>query len=516
MIQNKLIRAKNGNENTSNFTTYLDPPIILSENSSIALQSFNMELTPNVIDITGETQTFAYATVKESAGAYANLIKEHTFTIPINTYTLNNLAYNLTVEANKQLFYETSNNHSREQGSEIIFYYDQPTEKISFIYAGRLASEFCGTPVDKMAQTDSTGNVYEYTLDGNDAGNIKRLTADETTFDFYEYSTVPFCRGSAQLEVDVTQSVTNYVIGLINPLHLLSNPNSDTILQKIKYGVMLLDNTSTYDTNDFPQDKILIKVEEDGAWEEKAETTANSITFTLGRVTGRAQGYQLYFGIDNILYNTDYEYGNYVLICATYTEDNILTYKICETKLGASSTTQKGYYDEVNPDYINLSNNNFINLDNTKYNDENVGFIPNQSSYITLNLFNKETMQLFGFETVTIESSDIYSATNNVINITPKDKINARYQFPDSLKLVIDLPLDCYDDGKNQNILCFIPNNISGQFITYQPSPALFITLKNNKSLYLDHIAFKLYDNENILLPNQIASSAVVIIQSIK
>ena len=129
MIQNKLIRAKNGNENTSNFTTYLDPPIILSENSSIALQSFNMELTPNVIDITGETQTFAYATVKESAGAYANLIKEHTFTIPINTYTLNNLAYNLTVEANKQLFYETSNNHSREQGSEIIFYYDRPTEK---------------------------------------------------------------------------------------------------------------------------------------------------------------------------------------------------------------------------------------------------------------------------------------------------------------------------------------------------------------------------------------------------
>ena len=64
MIQNKLIRAKNGNENTSNFTTYLDPPIVLSENSAIALQSFNMELTPNVIDITSETQTLAYATVK--------------------------------------------------------------------------------------------------------------------------------------------------------------------------------------------------------------------------------------------------------------------------------------------------------------------------------------------------------------------------------------------------------------------------------------------------------------------
>jgi hypothetical protein len=126
-------------------------------------------------------------------------------------------------------------------------------------------------------------------------------------------------------------------------------------------------------------------------------------------------------------------------------------------------------------------------------------------------------MQLLGFNKVVIESDDIYAASNQIVNIIPIFKINSRYEFPDSLKLVIDLPLDCYDDGKNQNILCFIPNNVNNNsFITYQPSPPLFITLKNNKSLYLDHITFKLYDNKNNLLPNQISSSAIVIIQSIK
>jgi hypothetical protein len=128
MIQNKLIRAKSGNENTSNFSTFLNPPLVLSEKSSIALQSFNLELTPNVIDITTATQTFAYATVKDTAQTYDQLIREHTFTIPVDTYTQTDLAYNMTLEANKQLYFETSNEHSKEQGSEILFYYDKDKE----------------------------------------------------------------------------------------------------------------------------------------------------------------------------------------------------------------------------------------------------------------------------------------------------------------------------------------------------------------------------------------------------
>ena len=516
MIQNKLIRAKNGNENTSNFTTYLDPPIVLSENSAIALQSFNMELTPNIIDFTSETQKFSFATVKTTAGAYDDLIKEHTFTIPVNTYTLNNLAYNLTIEGNKQLFFEDSNSHSKEQGAELKFYHDEASEKISFIWAGRQASEFCGTPVDKVAQTNPAGTTYEYTL-VNTAGTVKRVTNDNTEFDFYNYSTIPFCRGSGQIEIDLTSSANNFVIGLINPLHLLSNPSSNTILQKIKYGVMLLDDTSTYDVNNFPQEQVLLKTNEDGSWDPTFQTSADTVTITLGKQSAElAKGYQLFIDIDQNLYNIDYDYGNYVLICGTYTDNNTLTYKITETKLGATTTTAKGYYEEVNPKYININPNNFIDLDNVKYNNDQVGYIPNQSSYVTLNLFNEETAQLFGFNNEVIESDDILAAQDNVINITPENKIDARYQFPDSFKLVVDLPLDCYDDGKNQNILCFIPNIIIGKFITYQPSPPLFITLKNNKSLYLDHISFKLYDSNNILLPNQVSSSAILILQSIK
>jgi hypothetical protein len=186
--------------------------------------------------------------------------------------------------------------------------------------------------------------------------------------------------------------------------------------------------------------------------------------------------------------------------------------------LASTTTTEKGYYTEINPHYLNLSSNHFVSLENNKYNDDGLGFLPNQAgSYITLNLFNDETMQLFGFNKKEIESNDIYAAQDQTINIIPLFKINSRYQFPNNLKLIVDLPLDSYDNGKSENILSFIPNNVNSDgFITYQPSPPLFITLKNNRSLYLDHITFKLYDDKDVLLPPQIASSAVVIIQSIK
>jgi len=523
MIQNKLIRAKNGNENTSNFTTYLDPPIVLSENSAIALQSFNMELTPNVIDITSETQTLAYATVKPNTASYNALITEHTFTIPVNTYSTGDLSNVLTLEANKKLFCETVNNHSREQGAEIKFYHNEAENKISFIWAGRQASEFCGTPISKVSQTDSTGNSYEYTLVVNPVntppkGTVKRLTASATEFDFYEYSTIPFCRGSGQTTIDVTGSITNYVIGLINPLHLLSNPSSNDILQKMRYGIMLLDNTSTYDINDFPQDKLLIKDGEESAWDEMTATTTDEIKFILGKQTAYlGNGYSLFIEWDASYISLEYEYGDYVLICATYTQNNILSYQITETKLGSSATTEKGYYPTINPEYINMPNDNFISLENISYNDDGLGFIPNRpGSYIILNMLNGETQQLYGFTNNVMISNEIFASPNNVINITPEFRVNARYQFPDTLKLVVDLPLDCYDNGKNENILCFVPNNISQQYLTYQPSPPVFITLKNNKSLYLDHISFKLYDSNNILLPNQVSSSAILILQSIK
>jgi hypothetical protein len=185
-----------------------------------------------------------------------------------------------------------------------------------------------------------------------------------------------------------------------------------------------------------------------------------------------------------------------------------------------SPSSQKGYYPEINPIYINDTQqfNNFINLENIKTNDDGLGFIPNgQGTYITLNLFNDETAQLYGYQKFLNQSSDVFAAVNNIVNIIPNNPINSRYEFPDNFKIIVDVPLDCYDEGKSQNILSFIPNAItSSGFIVYQPSPPLFITLKNTNPIYLDHINFKLYDNNNKLLPNQVSSSAVLIIQSIK
>jgi len=517
MIQNKLIRAKNGNENTSNFTTYLNPPIVLSENSSIGLSQFNIELTEDIIDITSETQKMAYSTLLSSAQGYAGLISDHTFNIPVGTYSAQDLAYNLTLESNKMLYYEDSNDHSKEQGSEFIFNYDSLTNKIKLIYAGRLANQNCGTPTAKVSQTDGTGTTYGYSLDASSNGVIKRNGSTSTDFDFFFYSTVPFCRGSGEALININ-SAPNFVIGLINPIHLLSNPSPATILNKISYGALMFSSTST--NPNFTKQFIYVKKEEDIPWEITTKTSVNNAGLLLGRRTGiNNNQYNINIKLDGVNHVGNYKYGNYVFICATYTNNRTFSYKICESKIVSTTTiTEKGYYNEINPEYLNITSNNFVSLENIKDNDDSVGFVPNQiGSKLTFELFNDETKQLYGFTQKTIVSEDIFSANDNIINITPTFKINVRYEIPDSIKLIIDLPLDSYDDGKNENILSIIPNNIvNNGFITYQPSPPLFITLKNNKSLYLDHITFKLYDDKNVLLPAQTSCSAVVIIQSIK
>jgi hypothetical protein len=248
-----------------------------------------------------------------------------------------------------------------------------------------------------------------------------------------------------------------------------------------------------------------------------------NITFILGKRTANlSDGYNLFIETDASTHFPDFEfeYGNYVLICGTYTKDNVIKYNITESKIVTSPSSQKGYYPEINPIYINdtQQSNNFINLENIKTNDDGLGFIPNgPGTYITLNLFNDETAQLYGYQKFINQSSEVYAAVNNIVNIIPNNPINSRYEFPDNFKIIVDVPLDCYDEGKSQNILSFIPNAItSSGFIVYQPSPPLFITLKNTNPIYLDHINFKLYDNNSQLLPDQVSSSAVLIIQSIK
>jgi hypothetical protein len=517
MIQNKLIRAKSGNENTSNFSTFLDPPIVLSENSSIALSQFNMELTENVIDITTETQKLAYSNLLSSSQGYGALIADHTFNIPIGTYSAQELAYNLTIESNKKLYYEGTLEHQKEQGAEFLFNYNSIENQIKLIYAGRLANQFCGTPTANVSQTNTAGTTYTYSLDpNNNNGIITRTGATQTDFDFFFYSTIPFCRGSGEATVTIN-SAPNFVVGLINPIHLLSNPSPATILNKISYGALMIGSTST--NPNFTKQRIYIKKDEETPWGITNRSSANKISIILGRVTGfNSNQYNINIKLDNLNNLGNYKYGNYVLICASYSQTRVFTYNICESKIVSSTTTtEKGYYNVINPDYLNITNNNFISLENIKDNDDSVGFIPGQAgSKLTLELFNDETRQLYGFTTKTIVSDDIFSANDNIIDITPTFRINTRYEIPDSLKLVIDVPLDSYDNGRSENILSIIPNNINNGYITYQPSPPLYITLKNNSKFYLDHINFKLYDNNNNLIPPQTSASAVVIIQSIK
>lgn len=219
MISNKLIRSRASGNDSSSWEAEFNPPILIKENSSIALQSFSMELTPDVVDIEGGVDKYSFSSVPRTDPNYLALLQYHTITVPTAQYRIDEFVQELTELMNATLFYNNEDaRFDAEQGAEMIFTYDDTTKKISFIYAARLAVEFCGwNPADC-----TVGSSYTYALSVPTAGNpalgtITRTGAIVDKFDNYVYTTNIFCRGSGEITCDpkIDYSIGGKMMGII-------------------------------------------------------------------------------------------------------------------------------------------------------------------------------------------------------------------------------------------------------------------------------------------------------------
>lgn len=209
MSNQKLIRVKNGNDqSTSFFTTDFNPPILVPQQSSIALQNLSMKLRPNLVNIQSPVNKFAYSTVTTTGATYNALIAEHTSTIPDKIYTIPELIDTVNTLANSKLYYSGNAAHTKEQGAELLFNIDKTTNKLMFHYVARLLTEFNAPDPTSIV---SGGYTYTTSTPAGKAftvGNVLRGQANVTKFDTYLSTTNVFCRGSGALRF--TDSSSGY------------------------------------------------------------------------------------------------------------------------------------------------------------------------------------------------------------------------------------------------------------------------------------------------------------------
>jgi len=219
MISNKLIRSRASGKDSNSWEAEFNPPILIKEKSSISLQSFSMELTPDVVDIEPGVDKYSFSSFPRTDPNYAASLLYHTKRVPADTYTIEEFTDKLTEILNSSLFYNNEDAlFDAEQGAEMMFTYDDTTKKISFVYAARLATEFCGwNPVDCVV-----GSSYEYTLSvpaaGDPAlGTIERTGTVVDKFDNYVYTTNIFCRGSGEITCDpkIDNAISGKMMGII-------------------------------------------------------------------------------------------------------------------------------------------------------------------------------------------------------------------------------------------------------------------------------------------------------------
>jgi len=595
MSNQKLIRVKNGDQSTSYFTTDFNPPILVPEKSSIALQNLSMKLRPNLVNIDDTVNQFSYATVKTTAGTYNQLIAEHKSTLANKVYTISELIETINVSANSKLFYSSSANHTKEQGAEILFNIDSLTNKTAFHYVARAESEFCA-PVPTAVATN--GYTYTTALVNNlyTVGNIERGQPVVTTFDTYFTTTNVFCRGSGEIrftdgssvyqytgtwtngntfttdnDITVVESglevgeiinfetagnkevqtlaqggtgaqlvivmtsggvangadilrdaslTAGYMVGLIesNELKLTT---ADEILSRVTYGVMVLNKENTYGTYD--PGVYYVKKGKNSPWESTNLLANNqpTIKMQLGRHESPNDQYKIRiietYGNNQSrpIADFDYTYGNYVMLTGIMKDTSKLSeIRWTESKITKGSSDD-GYYSTYAPD-LSLRENNFVDVANAQP-DENVQYFGNSDGYAVLDWLNLETASVYGYYQQQNTSSNIKNSSTLTVIIPANLAINAQYGFPESVVCKLqDLPLESYDNGKEEHIIAFIPNIVVNDksLLVYTPSPPIYINLKNASPMYLDHLTVRLENEDNTLLDNQETCSIVLLIAS--
>jgi hypothetical protein len=169
-------------------------------------------------------------------------------------------------------------------------------------------------------------------------------------------------------------------------------------------------------------------------------------------------------------------------------------------------TSNDGYYSTYAPD-ISTRQDNFVDVANALP-DENLQFFGNSSGYIVLDWLNLETASVFGYYEQQNTSSDIKNSSTLTVVIPANT--------PLTIICKLDLPLESYDQGKEEHIIAFVPNIVTNDKsnLIYSPSPVIYINLKNASPLYLDHLTVRLENEDNQLLDNQESCYVILLIAS--
>jgi hypothetical protein len=516
---------------------------------------------------------------------YNTLIEKHTATIPNGKYSFDELVNTMTILANQKLFWQSSAIYTKEQGAEILFNIDKDSQKLHCHFACRSKEEYCGpSPANitsggytysidgdnegTITRTQPTVTIFdtylnttnifcrgsgEVSIQDNSVYNISgSFDFDEFTTDAdYSIADFPYGVGDTVIfeesgektitaiaevadKVVITldsdgedddvlynnRKTIGYVLGLIETNNLKKVDPTD-VLNSVTYGLMVLNDTNTYDPIYEPS-VYYVKTGSEQPWiNTEIRAKSGVITITLGRTTIYDEYKLRFFVIDEddevtLIHECDYTYGNYNMMMGLMTTTAFIQQiSWTESKVSKSTTVSTGYYSTCSPDFL-ISDNKFVDVANLKKVEENVGFFGNVHGYITLNFFNQDTATLLGYAEVENISSDISLSSSLTVIIEASDNSDLIYGFPDSFILKVDLPLESYDQGREGHILSFIPsivyNNASA--MVYSPSPPIYINLKNSSPMYLDHLTVRLENENGSLLNSQETCSVVMLINS--
>jgi hypothetical protein len=169
-----------------------------------------MKLNEDLIDIDLGTQKIGFSTWPSNNNKYANYLLEHTFTIPIGSYTRQELEREITIGLNRTLYGDagTGQSDARDEGAEIFFSLTELSRASTMIFALRSTDEFCAPPVDAT----QFSSEYTYTVaPGPPAlGTLTRTSATSIEVDGWFQTDDVFSRGSGRMQF---QDQSTYQVG---------------------------------------------------------------------------------------------------------------------------------------------------------------------------------------------------------------------------------------------------------------------------------------------------------------
>ena len=443
-------------------------------------------------------------------------------------YRKNDLFDLITRLLNSTLYFNNLNWNSREQGSEILFSSIPDSNnqfKTHFMYYGRTRAQYTAPATDAV---NSTG--YNYVV-LNNLGRLKKTDPTSTTFNNGNFLMTNnfFCRGSGQIEMvdqsDWSTDPANGYGALIGLVKFEDKANPD-LFSVIQYGMFIANPGNTIEVegggNAIPG-RYYIKTHKNNEWVLAPDHPYDKPTYkvTLGKIDQNDLYGLRFFVEDNLMgsiLNPDYEYDKYALVLATLVNDNtaqLIDIRWTESLISVSSDSSNIFYSNYNPEHLNLVP--YTDINKISY-DDGLGFSPANGYSITLNLYNNETVDFWGYVGTTIISPNIKD-TSYIYDFAAKISMDPFYDIPPDIFVKLNLPLESYNNNRLDPVLYVVPMDVNSealnrdeQYIKFSPPHITPISLKNINPMYLDHLTVRLEDENNKLIGEGESCKVVVVI----